>query len=199
MKFIIGIGNPGNRYEKTRHNIGFQIVNKLLESPTCTSRAAKWTTDLDLKAFIAQLNDSTFLAKSQLFVNNTGGTISAIQARNPELKPSDYLLVCDDVNLSFGKLRIRESGSAGGHHGLESVIVNRSTDEFPRLRIGVGNDSMPNDLASFVLEEFSSEEKKELPKILEKAVLVCEAWEKKGFESARDLLSRLQSVKEKGE
>ena len=154
---------------------------------------------MDLKAFIAQLNDSTFLAKSQLFVNNTGGTISAIQARNPELKPSDYLLVCDDVNLSFGKLRIRESGSAGGHHGLESVIVNRSTDEFPRLRIGVGNDSMPNDLASFVLEEFSSEEKKELPKILEKAVLVCEAWEKKGFESARDLLSRLQSVKEKGE
>lgn len=199
MKFIIGIGNPGHQYEETRHNIGFRVVDELLKRPAFTSRVAKWTPDQDLKAFVAKLNDNTLLVKSQLFVNNTGGTVSAIQARNPELKPFDCLLVCDDVNLSFGKLRLRESGSAGGHHGLESVIMDRNTDEFPRLRIGVGNEGLPKDLSSFVLEEFSAEEKKELGKVLEKAVLICEAWEKEGFGSAQGCLSRYQSAKEKGE
>ena len=194
MKFIVGIGNPGKQYDGTRHNIGFMAVEAMNKG----GLAVQWTAKDKLKAQIAKTGDQALLMKPSTFVNLSGQCV-AITAKKYQSAPKDFLIVCDDVNLAFGKIRFRESGSAGGHHGLESIIESLGSDEFPRLRIGVGNEIMPKDLASFVLEKFLAEEKKELPKILEKAVLVCEAWEKKGFESARDLLSRLQSVKEKGE
>ena len=160
-------------------------------------RGAKWANKEKFKALFAEF-DSLVLVKPKTFVNLSGNSVLAIAKKNNS-KPKDFLVICDDVNLAFGKIRLRESGSAGGHHGLESIIASLNSDEFPRLRIGVGNENMPSDLTAFVLEQFSLEEKKELPEIFEKAASVCEAWEKKGFESARDLLSRLQSVKEKGE
>ena len=197
MKFVIGIGNPDKEYEKTRHNVGFQVVDRLQGNPNPASRTAQWTKDKDLKALIAKLNDNTLLLKSTLFVNNTGGNVSALRAHHPEMEPRDCLFICDDVNLQFGKLRLRPSGSAGGHHGLESVIEKLGSEEFPRLRIGVGCDPMPQDLTSFVLQPFTAEEKKDLNKILDNAASVCEAWEKEGFESARDRLSQLQSNMER--
>jgi PTH1 family peptidyl-tRNA hydrolase len=120
----------------------------------------------------------------------TLGSLAGRQDRAPEA-----LVVCDDVNLDFGKLRLRASGSAGGHHGLESVIEVLGTEDFPRLRIGVKNENMPKDLAGFVLERFSGPEKKELPKILENAASVCEAWINEGFDAAVNRLSRLQSIR----
>ncbi len=138
------------------------------------------------------------LLKPKVFVNNTGDAVFAL-LRKYGAQPKNVLVVCDDVNLKFAKLRLREHGSAGGHHGLESIIEHLGSDEFPRLRIGVGNDSMPEDLTSFVLGKFDKYEKKKLGNILEQAVSVCEAWINEGFESARNELSRIQSVKEKGE
>ena len=193
MKFIIGIGNEDKRYEETRHNIGFKVVNWIQAHRKPVSHAVRWSEKEDLKAFIARLDEDHFLIKSKLFVNNTGGTVSMIRERNPSAKPSDYLFVCDDVNLRFGKMRLRASGSAGGHHGLESVIQALGT-EFPRLRIGVGNESMPkDDLTSFVLARFTAQEEKELGGIFEKAASVCESWMNEGFDSAMNCLSRLQS------
>ena len=179
LKFIIGIGNPGKKYEKTRHNVGYRVVELL-------GGKAGWRKDGKLKALRAPLGEDAVLVKPETFVNRTGEAVPA---------QKDVLLVCDDVNLAFGALRLRASGSAGGHHGLESVIEALRSEEFPRLRIGVRNERMPKDLTGFVLEEFGAQERKALPEILKKAALICETWAKSGFDAARDALSRLQSVK----
>ena len=190
MKFIVGIGNPGKQYEKTRHNIGFQVLDLLNRE---RNSSALWKPNSRLKAKVVRF-EKDFLAKPLTFVNVTGEAVRSIIAEH-NLRKQDLLFVCDDVNLEFGKLRLRPSGSAGGHHGLESVIEALGSEDFSRLRIGVKNDKMPQDLTGFVLEPFLAAEKKALEKILEKAASVCERWLTEDFESARDQLSQLQSNK----
>lgn len=186
MKFIIGIGNPGKAYTKTRHNIGFEILDTI-------SGGVKFKKDPKLKALIVLLENKTLgLVKPETFVNLTGETASTILSRY-KLEAKDILIVCDDVNLPFGKIRFRASGSAGGHNGLKSVIEKLGTNDFSRLRIGVGNEKMPKDLSKFVLEEFSKEEKKELPEVVKKAALVCESWALKGLEAAMTEVSKVNS------
>ena len=195
MKIVLGIGNPGEAYEKTRHNIGFQVLDRLagrLDSGGLGTRS-KWRKDNKLQAEF-KLKNEAVLVKPFTFVNLSGVSARAI-TKKYSAAPEDFLIVCDDVNLTFGKMRLRNFGSAGGHHGLESIIERLGSDEFSRLRVGVGNEAMPGDLTSFVLESFGGSEKKELEFILDKAVLVCETWINKGFESARESLSQLQSVK----
>lgn len=169
MKFIVGIGNPGRKYEGTRHNVGFAVVDRLKKK---------------LK------NPGAVLVKPGTFVNNTGEAVRELSEKR-RAKPADILVVCDDVNLDFGKLRLRASGSAGGHHGLESVIEALGSTDFARLRVGVRNESMPKDLAGFVLEKFSADEAKRLDAIVEKAAAVGESWADGGFEAAQNCLSRL--------
>ena len=152
-------------------------------------KKAKWAARPEWQAWVATYDEATWLVKPDTFVNSTGHSLAAMP------KADDYLVISDDVNLEFGKLRLRASGSAGGHHGLESVIEVLNSENFPRLRMGVKNESMPKDLTGFVLEEFSGEEEKELDKILQKAAQVCGAWVQEGFPAAEKLLSRLQSVK----
>jgi PTH1 family peptidyl-tRNA hydrolase len=130
-------------------------------------------------------------------VNRTGDAVISLLKKYPRPGDTpghtDFLFVCDDVNLPFGKMRLRESGSAGGHHGLESVVQAFGSEEFARLRIGVGIENMPNDLTGFVLEKFSELEQKEMEGLLEKAALVCESWITDGLQAARNKLSQLQS------
>ncbi len=188
VKFIIGIGNPGKKYEHTRHNIGFVSLDALAEH---LSGSSGWKETPELKAETHAAGD-VFLVKPSTFVNETGQTLKAIEGKyHPDLK--DMLVVCDDVNLQFGKLRLRDSGSAGGHHGLESIIASLGSEDFPRLRIGVGVPEMPKDLEGFVLEKFSGEESKKIAGLSEKAVLICESWIKEGFQAAQGRLSQLQS------
>lgn len=188
MKFIIGIGNPEKKYDKTRHNIGFEIVDGLNEG--------KWSKKNKLQAIVASLSEGIYLAKPQTYVNLTGKAVAAI-AREFKLSPSDFLIVCDDVNLDFGKLRLRESGGAGGHHGLESVIEATGTMDFPRLRFGVRNADMPQDLTDFVLGPFSKDEQKRLKQLVENACEVCKTWAKSGFNQAQDYLGKVLNYKEK--
>ncbi len=188
MKFIIGIGNPGKKYEHTRHNIGFVSMDVLIKH---LSGSLSWKETSELKAEVHAADD-IFLVKPSTFVNHTGEVLKAIEGKyHPGLK--DILVVCDDVNLRFGKLRLRDSGSAGGHHGLESAIEALGSEDFPRLRIGVGTEELPKDLEGFVLEKFSGEESKKVGAISEKAVLICESWIKEGFQAAQGRLSQLQS------
>lgn len=172
MKAIVGIGNPGKEYQGTRHNIGFRVLNALKKK------------DFEGRAV---------LSKPSTFVNRTGEAVTELVKKH-KLASESVLLVCDDVNLEFGKLRLRRKGSAGGHKGLASVIEAIGA-EFPRLRIGVKNESTPKDLAPFVLEKFSKEEESRITGLLEKAVSVCEVWAAEGFNTALDRLSRLQSIK----
>ena len=172
MKFVVGIGNPEKKYDGTRHNIGFRALDAMQKE-------------------LGKREDVLYI-KPDTYVNRTGDSISAL-CRKYGAVPSDFLLVCDDVNLIFGKLRFRASGSAGGHHGLESVIEALASEDFARLRIGVGRADMPKDLAGFVLERFGKEEEKELGMILDDVVSVSRYWIEQGVKAATDRLSRLKS------
>ena len=147
MKFIVGIGNPGEKYKKTRHNVGFEVLFGIRNRNNLTTEKRL------TKSLLIPFGDS-YLVRPNTYVNNTGQAIqNVIQELSVLLnkqEPIDFLIVSDDVNLAFGKLRFRESGSRGGHHGLESVIASLGTEDFPRLRIGVANERMPKDLTSFV-------------------------------------------------
>lgn len=180
MKAIVGIGNPGKEYRGTRHNIGFRVIDTL-KSP----KPIKTTEKLVLK-------------KPATFVNRTGLAVAELVKKH-KLSSESALLVCDDVYLEFGKLRLRAKGSSGGHQGLQSVIESLGTEEFPRLRIGVKNARMPKDLAAFVLEKFSSEEEDQIGPILQKAVSVCEVWAQEGFEAALTVLGKLSAKQHGGQ
>jgi PTH1 family peptidyl-tRNA hydrolase len=153
VKFIIGIGNPGKEYEKTRHNVGFRVIDLLKEHKV----------------------SGACLVKPQTYVNRTGEEVLRLTKKHALLS-KDILIVCDDVNLPFGELRFRGAGSSGGHKGLVSVIEALGSQEFARLRIGVGHKSMPKDLTPFVLGAFSAEEEKQLEGILNQAVEKCKDW-----------------------
>lgn len=189
MKFIVGIGNPEERYNRTRHNVGFKVLDAL-----CRKYSGEWHGKKALKSQVCKL-DEAVLVKPETYVNNTGDAAGLFMKKHGA-SPADFLFVCDDVNLMLGKLRLRESGSAGGHHGLESVIRAFGCEDFPRLRVGVGSEKMPkDDLTDFVLGAFEPGEKKVLTAVLERTVSVCEAWLKEGFGPARDELSKVQSIK----
>ncbi|MGH7197959.1 MAG: aminoacyl-tRNA hydrolase [Candidatus Omnitrophota bacterium] len=178
MKFIFGIGNPGKKYANTRHNVGSRVIDLLKRAKSLPG---------------------VQLIEPEAYVNKSGEQLaSAFQSAGGPIGPNDILVVCDDANLDFGKLRFRAAGSSGGHHGLESIIERLGSEEFPRLRIGIRTGKMPKDLASFVLGPFEPEEEGEVLKILEKAALICESWAKEGPGAAQDQLGKLQSVKEKG-
>ncbi len=184
-KFIVGTGNPEKKYDGTRHNAGFAVLDRL-------AGKARWEKKNALAADAAVLDSGTVLLKPRTYVNKTGQTAGALK-NGRDFKAEALLIVCDDVNLDFGKLRLRKSGGAGGHHGIESVIASLGTEEFPRLRVGVRNETMPSDLAGYVLEKFGSDEEKVLGEIIDRAAAVCEAWAGEGFDAALNRLSRLQS------
>jgi PTH1 family peptidyl-tRNA hydrolase len=190
VKLLVGIGNPGAKYDGTRHNVGFAVADLVRERRS----GAAWREEPYLKAAFSKLGETALVLKPSTFVNVTGESVREA-ARRYLSAAQDFLFVCDDVNLEFGKLRLRDSGSAGGHHGLESAIEGLGSTEFARLRVGVKNERMPRELSGFVLERFQEEELAEIPKILEKAASVCEAWLEEGFQAATNRLSQLQSVK----
>lgn len=189
MRFVVGIGNPGTRYEGTRHNVGFAVLDRLFAE---RAPGARWDVQRDLNALCGRAAEA-WLVKPQTFVNVTGETVRALRRRHPDLSPADLLVVSDDVNLDFGKLRIRPSGSAGGHHGLESVIEALGSEEFPRLRVGVRTADMPKELSGYVLGPFDAEEGRALGAIVERAAAVCGTWIEDGFRAAETRLARLQS------
>ncbi len=190
MKLLVGIGNPGAKYDGTRHNVGFAVADLVREQKS----GGPWRDEPYLKAACSKLGETALVLKPSTFVNVTGESVREAARRYLSV-PADFLFVCDDVNLDFGKLRLRDSGSAGGHHGLESAIEGLGSTEFPRLRVGVRNERMPKELSGFVLERFQKEELAEIKNILDKAASVCEAWLEEGFQAATNRLSQLQSVK----
>ncbi len=161
MKLIIGFGNPGAKYNFTRHNFGFLALDFYAKLHNL-----KFQPQPKFKAEIAK-NDDTIYAKPQTYYNEQGFSIRMI-CDYYKIKPQDILVVCDDFNLPFGQLRFRERGSDGGNNGLKSAIQNLGTDDFPRLRIGTGNDELRKQIGDvdFVLSKFTPAEHEQLPKIL---------------------------------
>lgn len=155
MKLIAGLGNPGREYAATRHNIGFMVIDRLAHQLGVAVEKKKF------KALFGQGQVGTekvLLVKPQTYMNLSGGAVSAL-LRWHKLGPADLVVVFDDMDLPPGKLRLRREGGAGGHKGMESIIMALGTEGFPRLRIGVGKPEIPGfDAAGYVLSRLSGED-----------------------------------------
>jgi len=170
LRVIFGIGNPGIRYEYTRHNAGFLLLDFFTQKKSLKFKAAEG----EYLEAIGSINDNEFaLIKPVTFVNNSG--IAARQVLEKyKIEPQDFLVVSDDVNLDNFVLRVRLSGGDGGHNGLSSIIYHLVTDQFPRIRIGIS--SKPEDVAisDFVLSKFDESELRTLKETFQKGALLIE-------------------------
>ena len=165
MKLVVGLGNPGNRYNFTRHNFGFLALDFYFKV-----RGLEWKDKPKFGAMWRREGDTIFI-KPQDYYNESGRVVQEFM-RFYKIPLDDILVVCDDFNLEFGKLRYREQGSAGGNNGLKSVMATLGTTEFKRLRVGTGNDELRGKMGDvdFVLSKFTAEEKLKLPEILGEVV-----------------------------
>lgn len=175
---VVGLGNPGDRYARTRHNAGFLAVDRLAGSG---GRFAREGPALVLAAGIEGCR--ALLAKPLTWMNGSGAAVRFLLERH-ELTPDRMLVVLDDFNLPFGRLRIRPRGSAGGHNGLESVIAELGTDGFARVRIGIGEDPMPEDRSGFVLGEWPPGREKEVEELIDRSADAVRAILRHGVEPA---------------
>ena len=176
---ILGLGNPGERYRDTRHNVGFLVIEEL---------ARRWGVRLDRRecnAFVGE-DQLVLLALPQTYMNRSGWAARCL-LESHGLDPAGVLVVYDEVALPLGKLRLRKSGSPGGHRGLESVIENLRTDQVPRLRLGVSPEDGPprgEDLVEFVLAPFPPGEREAVEAMVSRAADCCELWLREGAEPA---------------
>jgi peptidyl-tRNA hydrolase, PTH1 family len=180
MKLIIGLGNPGSKYGDTRHNIGFKVARAL---------ADRYNIRLNTKtynSFIGKgrvFSEDVVIALPQTYMNRSGEAVRMMSMRK-KTAPKDILVICDDINLELGIIRIRPSGSSGGHKGLESIIEHMHNRDFARLRIGIGKDTGSPDLSGYVLSPFKKGEIGALDSAIVSAVECCEEWIKEGAERA---------------
>jgi PTH1 family peptidyl-tRNA hydrolase len=163
-KVIIGLGNPGERYAQTRHNIGFMALDALAREA-----GGEWSMQaLSRTCRIDVGRHQVLLAEPLTFMNRSGNAVQTLLS-TLQREPQDLLLIVDDLNLPFGRIRIRERGTAGGHHGLESILTILKTEEIVRVRMGIGEESMPEDKAEFVLSDFPQQKQAELDSMILKA------------------------------
>ena len=156
---IVGLGNPGREYEKTRHNCGFRAVDLLAESLGCKIDRLKFQ---GLYAQVTYQGKKLFLLKPQTYMNLSGRSVLQLSAYF-NIPPQRIIVMFDDISLEPGRLRIRADGSSGGHNGIKSIIAELGSQDFPRVKIGVGGKAHPNqDLADHVLSIFSAQEEKAL-------------------------------------
>ena len=180
MKAIIGLGNPGMKYAGTRHNIGFDAV---------TAIADKYNLSINNKKFKGVYADGhiagekVLLVQPQTFMNLSGECVREV-ADFYKLNPDEIIIICDDINLDVGRLRIRKKGSAGGHNGLKNIIAHLGTEEFPRIRVGVGEKTEGWDLADYVLARFDKDSEPVIREALANVVGAVETWISEGIDAA---------------
>jgi PTH1 family peptidyl-tRNA hydrolase len=179
VKIVVGLGNPGSQYEKTRHNVGWMVLDRMAERAGWSGRSR--TRDASAIAQGRYNGLDLLLVKPLTFMNESGLAVRKVLAR--EHAPlSEILVVVDDFALPFGKLRFREGGSAGGHNGLRSIIGELGNEQFPRLRVGIGEPGI--DAIDHVLSQFAKGERVRLPELLDAAADAVEAWAREGTSKA---------------
>ncbi len=163
---IVGLGNPGREYEKTRHNCGFRAMDVLAEKLRCPIDKAKFQ---GLYGQCSYHGSKVLLLKPQTYMNLSGRSVLQLSAFF-KIPPQNIIVLFDDISLPPGRLRIRANGSAGGHNGIKSIIQELGSQEFPRVKIGVGAKPHPDyDLADWVLSAFSANEETDLAPALQRA------------------------------
>lgn len=196
MRLIVGLGNPGEKYKNTRHNIGFMALDAIL-SKFEPAEKTYWEEKKDLKSNIKFLSTNTksqpptanrqiLLAKPTTFMNNSGFSVAKV-LNYYKTPTEDLIVIHDDLDLPFGKIRVRFGGSAGGHHGVESIIEQIKTDKFLRIRLGIGSDARQARLdkrntEEYVLSNISSNERGKVKSMIREATRAIELILKRGIE-----------------
>ncbi len=185
MKFIVGLGNPGVRYQKTRHNIGRRLIEFL-----AAREKSAFVRDKKIAGMTAAVSwngEKVFLVYPEVFMNVSGETLRKIKDHYPVNPQTDLLAVVDDAALPFGAMRLRPQGSSGGHNGLKSIAESLGTDVFSRLRLGISHpgcavqaageeEALAGPLQDYVLEPFQPDEEKQMPDVLRRAEEACRLW-----------------------
>lgn len=186
MFIIVGLGNPTREYAATRHNIGFDAITRLSDDYNIPLDTKKHKAICG-KGMIA--GQKVILAQPQTFMNLSGESVRELMDFY-KVSPDEVIIIYDDISLDVGKLRIRPKGSAGGHNGIKSIISHMGTQEFPRIRIGVGDKPKDWDLADYVLGRFPKEEEETIREALKDASKACEVIITEGIEAAMNQFNR---------
>ena len=188
MHVIVGIGNPGSRYKNNRHNVGFQFLDYFADRKKLAFRASKF----DYYYSEGELSGMPFvLIKPDTYVNLSGvAVLNCIT--NYIINVQDVLIVVDDISLPTALIRIRKSGGDGGHNGLSSIIYHLNSNDFPRLRIGIGSDFEAGDLSNYVLSDFDKNEFFKLKKSFDLSIQLIESFILDGFHKMLNTFSRLK-------
>ena len=191
MYIIAGLGNPTREYEKTRHNVGFEVIDRLAE---------EYHISVDTKKHRALIGkgmigaEKVILVKPQTFMNLSGESIREV-LEYYKAEPEDLIVIYDDISLAPGQIRVRGKGSAGGHNGVKNIILQLATQEFPRIRVGVGEKPARMDLADYVLGHFSKEEQEQMEEGYEHAVCAVKEIVTGNIEAAMNEYNRKKKEK----
>ena len=189
MKLIAGLGNPGREYERTPHNAGFRAVDAL-----CRSLGGSWKAEPKWKALVARVSDPAagqlLLVKPQTFMNLSGESLAPILGFY-KIPVTDLVVVLDEVNLAPGRIRVRPSGSAGGHNGLKDIIAALGTEDFPRIRLGVGAPPHEDyDMRDWVLGRFTGQDADTIADAAERAAKAALCYIAEGPDKAMNLYNQ---------
>jgi peptidyl-tRNA hydrolase, PTH1 family len=188
MKVICGLGNPGDRYRLTRHNVGFRVVDLLADRWGLTGRGRLREGAARLEADRADPAGRVMLVKPMRYMNASGGPLRAALRQTEASLETDLLVVADDIDLPLGRIRLRRAGSAGGHNGLRDIIAVLGTNEFARLRVGIGRAGEPVD---HVLASFHPSERDLATEAIASAADAAELWLREGIEAAMNAFNGL--------
>lgn len=188
MRLVAGLGNPGARYRGTRHNVGFEVMDLLarrhglgFEAAPAEAMMARWR----------RADEDALLVKPLTFMNVSGDAVATL-ARYYKIETAGLLIVCDDVNLPLGRLRVRASGTEGGHNGLRSIADLLGTIEYPRLRVGVGRGDTQRELADHVLARFDADETAAIEAAVARAADAVETWLTAGLVKTMNVFNRAE-------
>ncbi|HEV3303684.1 MAG TPA: aminoacyl-tRNA hydrolase [Planctomycetaceae bacterium] len=192
MKIVVGLGNPGPKYDRTRHNVGFRVIDEL------SQRLAAGKPRLRFDATLAEGNlggEKVLLASPQTYMNESGRSVRQL-VDFFGLQLGDLLVVCDDFNLELARLRMRAGGSAGGQKGLADMIRKLATEDFPRLRIGIGRPPQHMDSSDFVLSKFKRSEQQSIDDAVVRAAEGVELWIRSGIGPAMNRINAASSTQD---
>lgn len=178
MPVIVGLGNPGSKYAGTRHNVGFELLDRLAAQVSVSLGPGKGPFHLGTGVY---KREKVILVKPTTYMNLSGNAVQQV-LHYYKIDPQECLVCYDDLDLQIGDIRLRAKGSAGGHNGIKDIILKLGSDVFPRLRIGIGNDFPKGQQVNYVLSRFNSQEKKIMEETLDTAVNAALSFVTEGIE-----------------
>lgn len=181
MLAVFGLGNPGTKYRGTRHNVGFEVIDKLAEQAGVRVSRRRFRARIgEMQMDSPTGTETLLLVKPQTFMNDSGSSVQAVATWH-RLDTGSLLVVCDDLDLALGTIRVRRKGSSGGHRGLQSIVEALGTTEFPRLRIGIGRPG-PSEALDYVLGVFESPEREVVVSAIARATEAVMCWAMEGID-----------------